>query len=310
MAPGCSVLGAEGQMLWQVEAEEWALRATCALGFRRAPLVDALRRDERNQLTAAYLLRRSTEVHPEMHPQRLPPAPSAPEGGEVATALATLPTASEAGTGDAGDSAVGSASAATSDAPIEAAAAAKVAAAAPVLTAARQKFSEMDADGSGFLRGAGELAAMVEWVWTSFHPGGEPLAEERRQALSQSLLSKVDTDGNGQVDFAEFEAWFEEVFGQLEVHVPPSAPASGDGAPGGNGDGDGAPDRDGDAAADEAPGQATSVQGWSAVEYNRGVLRVYYREFHEEPQVAWREPSRHDIVRGDGGAEDMDPPSD
>ena len=41
---------------------------------------------------------------------------------------------------------------------------------------AKKKWDSLDADGNGTLEGD-ELNGLAEWVWTSFHPGGEPITE-------------------------------------------------------------------------------------------------------------------------------------
>ena len=44
---------------------------------------------------------------------------------------------------------------------------------------ARAKFVELDADGSGTLSGL-EVLKLIDWVWSSFHPGGQPLAAKQK----------------------------------------------------------------------------------------------------------------------------------
>lgn len=45
------------------------------------------------------------------------------------------------------------------------------------LKRAKKKFDALDLDGNGVLNGI-ELMNLANWVWDSFHPGGEPLPEE------------------------------------------------------------------------------------------------------------------------------------
>ena len=50
-----------------------------------------------------------------------------------------------------------------------------------MLMKAQKKFDKLDADGNGHLEGD-ELVELAEWVWSSFHPGGEALSEEQKAA--------------------------------------------------------------------------------------------------------------------------------
>ena len=43
---------------------------------------------------------------------------------------------------------------------------------------AQKKWDELDVDGSDELDGE-EVLMLAEWVWSSFHPGGEPLHRGR-----------------------------------------------------------------------------------------------------------------------------------
>lgn len=75
------------------------------------------------------------------------------------------------------------------------------------LKRARKKFDQMDADGSGTLEGD-ELQQLAIWVFGSFHVGGEPISDERKQKEAEKLRKRLDEDGNGKLDFEEFTVWF------------------------------------------------------------------------------------------------------
>ena len=70
------------------------------------------------------------------------------------------------------------------------------------LKRAKKKFKQMDEDGNGVLSGA-ELRQLALWVFDSFHPGGEPLSEERRQAEVRAGLSIYSL-----IYVADASAWF------------------------------------------------------------------------------------------------------
>jgi hypothetical protein len=72
---------------------------------------------------------------------------------------------------------------------------------------ARKKFQIFDADGSGMLDGA-EMEKLAQWVWSSFHPDGQPLSAEELAAESRKILKRVDANEDGKMDFAEFESYF------------------------------------------------------------------------------------------------------
>merc|ERR1719272_1120975 len=55
-----------------------------------------------------------------------------------------------------------------------------------------------------------ELVALADWVWGSFHPGGQPLTEEQKQVESQKLMSRLHQNSDGAMDFDEFAAWFQK----------------------------------------------------------------------------------------------------
>ena len=72
---------------------------------------------------------------------------------------------------------------------------------------ARKKFDLLDADGSGMLDGA-ELEKLAHWVWSSFHPDGQPLSAEEAAANTKKILRRADSNEDGKMDVAEFEAYF------------------------------------------------------------------------------------------------------
>jgi hypothetical protein len=72
---------------------------------------------------------------------------------------------------------------------------------------AKKKFAQMDVDGNGVLDGD-ELLNLADWIFGSFHPGGERLDPEAKDLEVARLLKQLDTDGDGALDYGEFEAWF------------------------------------------------------------------------------------------------------
>jgi hypothetical protein len=72
---------------------------------------------------------------------------------------------------------------------------------------ARKKFDMLDADGSGMLDGA-ELEKLTQWVWSAFHPDGQPLSADELAVNSKKILRRVDSNEDGKMDFAEFEMYF------------------------------------------------------------------------------------------------------
>ena len=43
-----------------------------------------------------------------------------------------------------------------------------------------------------------ELVGLAEWVWSSFHPGGDALSEEEKAAESSKLLGRLDANDDGR----------------------------------------------------------------------------------------------------------------
>ena len=80
---------------------------------------------------------------------------------------------------------------------------------------AQKKFDQLDTDGNGALEGE-ELVGLAEWVWSSFHPGGEALSEEQKADESSKLLRRLDANGDGQCGFDEFVGWFKRTCAAIE----------------------------------------------------------------------------------------------
>ena len=83
------------------------------------------------------------------------------------------------------------------------------------LSRARRQFDRLDADGNGVLEGE-ELEALAEWVWSSFHPGGEALPPGERQKQADILVGQMDLNGDGVVDFDEFAACFQQICASIQ----------------------------------------------------------------------------------------------
>ena len=81
------------------------------------------------------------------------------------------------------------------------------------LDSARVKFDSLDVDGNGVLEG-NEVLALADWVWDSFHaPADDMLVNvdptpEDREEYAHKLLQTLDKNGDKQLDFQEFSAWF------------------------------------------------------------------------------------------------------
>lgn len=72
---------------------------------------------------------------------------------------------------------------------------------------ARKKFMQMDADGNGVLD-KDELLNLAEWVFSSFTPGGKKMSDEEKDMEVARIMHSADADGDGLMDFQEFEQWF------------------------------------------------------------------------------------------------------
>ena len=96
---------------------------------------------------------------------------------------------------------------------VAAAAEADEAALAAELKRARHKFAEIDADRSGKLT-RDEVAALARWALESFVKSERAdintvqMTPEQLDGATTKLLSQADADGDGQLSFAEFAAWF------------------------------------------------------------------------------------------------------
>eukprot|EP00658_Telonema_sp_P-2_P067459 TRINITY_DN5637_c0_g1_i5.p1 TRINITY_DN5637_c0_g1~~TRINITY_DN5637_c0_g1_i5.p1 ORF type:complete len:614 (-),score=155.45 TRINITY_DN5637_c0_g1_i5:62-1903(-) len=88
---------------------------------------------------------------------------------------------------------------------------------------AHKKFNQLDVDGSGVLEGA-ELEALGEWVWSSFHPGGEALSEEEKREQGAKLMRRLDANEDGFMSFDEFNGWFRKTCASIERYRRARAP--------------------------------------------------------------------------------------
>jgi hypothetical protein len=75
------------------------------------------------------------------------------------------------------------------------------------LTRAKKKFDQMDKDGNGVIDGT-ELEELARWMFTSFHPDGQPVPAEVVAKDTKKLTSRLDKDSDGKLSFEEFSAWF------------------------------------------------------------------------------------------------------
>ena len=75
-----------------------------------------------------------------------------------------------------------------------------------MLARAQRKFDELDTDHNGFLDGA-EVIELANSLWRIFHPGGEPITDEKRKQLCIDLLLRVDSNNDGKISFQEFSGW-------------------------------------------------------------------------------------------------------
>eukprot|EP00656_Telonema_subtile_P035389 TRINITY_DN3936_c0_g1_i1.p1 TRINITY_DN3936_c0_g1~~TRINITY_DN3936_c0_g1_i1.p1 ORF type:complete len:628 (+),score=241.83 TRINITY_DN3936_c0_g1_i1:154-2037(+) len=85
------------------------------------------------------------------------------------------------------------------------------------LIRAQKKFDQLDSDGNGMLQGA-ELVALADWVWSSFHPGGEALSEEHKEQVGVKLLGRLDQNQDGAMSFDEFGEWFGRTCESISKH--------------------------------------------------------------------------------------------
>ena len=72
---------------------------------------------------------------------------------------------------------------------------------------AQKRFSELDVDKSGKLE-KDELVVLAEWVWTQYHPEGEPISDKQKVEEGEKLLALLDQNGDGAMSFEEFSDWF------------------------------------------------------------------------------------------------------
>ena len=76
-----------------------------------------------------------------------------------------------------------------------------------VVLRAYKKFEQLDVNSNGLLEGD-ELSGLATWVWSSFHPGGQPVSAEFMEQEGAKLLGRLDANGDGAMSFDEFAEWF------------------------------------------------------------------------------------------------------
>merc|ERR1711935_197429 len=79
---------------------------------------------------------------------------------------------------------------------------------------ARAEFHQLDRNKNGLLEGE-ELAALGNWVWSSFHPGSK-LSEADKQAEGAKILCRQDMNEDGAMSYDEFEGWFKKTCTSIE----------------------------------------------------------------------------------------------
>ena len=74
---------------------------------------------------------------------------------------------------------------------------------------------------------AEELLELSEWVFSSFHPGDEPVSEEARDKIAEKLLERLDKNGDGVMDFDEFSGWYARTCGKMALARKKGKPEEG-----------------------------------------------------------------------------------
>ena len=77
------------------------------------------------------------------------------------------------------------------------------------LTLAERKFKALDKDNSGFLC-LEEAEVFATWIYTSFQTKEGKLSEEQAKIEATKLMHKLDVNGDGNIIFEEFEAFFNQ----------------------------------------------------------------------------------------------------
>ena len=75
------------------------------------------------------------------------------------------------------------------------------------LMRARAMFDKLDTNGNKLLE-KDEIQELVQWVWNSFHPGGEALTDEQKTEESSRLLVRLNANGDAYLSFEDFSHWF------------------------------------------------------------------------------------------------------
>eukprot|EP00658_Telonema_sp_P-2_P067456 TRINITY_DN5637_c0_g1_i1.p1 TRINITY_DN5637_c0_g1~~TRINITY_DN5637_c0_g1_i1.p1 ORF type:complete len:387 (-),score=99.14 TRINITY_DN5637_c0_g1_i1:62-1222(-) len=73
-------------------------------------------------------------------------------------------------------------------------------------------------------RDRAESIESIEWVWSSFHPGGEALSEEEKNEQAAKLMRRLDANEDGFMSFDEFNGWFRKTCASIERYRRARAP--------------------------------------------------------------------------------------
>jgi Ca2+-binding EF-hand superfamily protein len=65
-------------------------------------------------------------------------------------------------------------------------------------------------NGDGLLD-SDEMEGLVDWLLSTFRPGGRPFTRDELHVQSSKLIEHLDKDGDGLITFDEFGLYFEEL---------------------------------------------------------------------------------------------------
>ena len=81
-----------------------------------------------------------------------------------------------------------------------------------LMTRARSKFEELDADKSGMLEKA-ELDKVADWVLEAY----TEKSIEERSSFKATLLKRIDVNGDGKLSLQEFSVCFDEILQRMDL---------------------------------------------------------------------------------------------